>query len=50
MNTISDCPLPPESESGMKKTGKLVCGWCLLLAMAIPVALVIIALAAKLLG
>ncbi|MEW5781820.1 MAG: hypothetical protein ACOY6N_10410 [Pseudomonadota bacterium] len=48
--TMNDCPASTESESGMKKTGKIICGSCILLAMGIPIALVIIALAAKLLG
>ncbi|WP_172599974.1 hypothetical protein [Sulfuricystis multivorans] len=48
--TMTDCSLPSDTESGTKKTGKIICGWCILLAMAIPVVLVIIALAAKLHG
>lgn len=38
------------TESGMKKTGNIICGSCILMAMGIPVALSILALAAKFLG
>lgn len=48
--TMNDCSTTTESESGMKKTGKIICGSCIMLAMGIPVVLVIIALVAKLLG
>jgi hypothetical protein len=52
MNQIvtNGCPASTESESGMKKAGKLVCGYCIMFVAGIPVALVILAIAAKLLG
>lgn len=48
--TINERPTSTETESGMKKTGKLICGVCIMLALGIPIVLVVMALAAKFLG
>jgi|GEM_PF-5150092 len=50
MNQLSVGRCPQPEDSGMVKTGKIVCGYCIVLAVAIPVVLVGLAVLAKILG
>lgn len=45
---LGSCPETPES--GMKKTGKIVCGYCIMIIVAIPVVLVVLTILAKVFG
>lgn len=46
--TMGSCSETPES--GMKKTGKIICGSCIMIAVAVPVILVLLAVLAKIFG
>jgi hypothetical protein len=46
--TMESCPEAPES--GVKKTGKIICGSCIMIAAAVPVVLVIVWVLAKFFG
>lgn len=44
---VENCPT---KESGLAKTGKIICGSCIMIAVAIPIVLVVLAVLAKIFG
>lgn len=50
MNQTSMGSCPETPESGMKKTGKIICGSCIMIAAAVPVVLVLLLVLAKVFG
>lgn len=48
--TLRDCLAPTESESDLKKVGKIICGSCIMIALSIPVVAVILVMLVKIFG